>query len=532
MADGGLSALPSNIEAEQALLGVLLYEPDVFPDLGNLTATDFYEPFHGRLFESISRRIASGQLADPVTVLPDFETDVAFEELGSIRYLADLVDRAPTSAAAVAYAQTIRDYARRRRLLQIGDHLAASAAAGDHLGIQDAEQALAELRRSTSPFRIKPASLVDPTTIPTRQWLYGHHLIRKYVSTTISPGGLGKSSLVLAEAVAMASGRRLLGDRPDGTLRVFYWNGEDPQDEIDRRLAAVCLEHKVSNQDLGDRLFTASGRDMSIQIASMGPHGVILNETLIAQLIQQLKHHRIDVLSVDPFVSLHSVPENDNGAIDAVIKRGFARIANEVDCAIEIVHHTRKPGGGASKQETSVDDARGASALLGAVRSARVLNEMTEQEAVDTGVENRHDYFRVDNGKANMSRRTSGGKWFEKVSVDLRNGAASDLVPAVRSWELPGLFADVSPDKVVEMQRLVGIGEHRLDAQAKLWVGYAVGMALHLDAHDQDVKKRIKRMIDTWVKTGFLVVEERQDEKRDLRKFVVPGTPSDGCRTS
>lgn len=517
------SALPFNTEAEQALLGALLYTPDIFADLGELSPTDFHEPFHGRLFDSISRRIIKNEIADAITIMSDFETDSAFEELGGLRYLADLVDHAPPAPSAVAYAQTVREYARRRQLTQIGDHLALAASRGDTAAIQDAEQALAELRRHTSPFRIKPSVLIDPTKIPTRQWVYGHHLLRKFVSTTISPGGLGKSSLVLAESVAMATGRHLLADKPHGISRVFYWNGEDPQEEIDRRLAATCLEYRISNEDLGGRLFTASGRDMPLQIAHMGPNGVVLNETLIAQLIQQLKFNRIDVFSVDPFVSVHQVGENDNGAIDAVIKRGFARIADEVGCAVEVVHHTRKPGGGATKQETSVDDARGASALLGAVRSARVLNEMTDQEAIDANVENRHDYFRVDNGKSNMSRRSAGGQWFQKVSVDLRNGAASDLVPVVRTWEMPGLFSSVKPSDTLEMQRLVGLGEHRLDPQAKQWVGHAVGAALGLDSIDKDDRKRITKMLKTWIETGILIVEERLDDKREMKKFVVPG---------
>jgi hypothetical protein len=36
----------------------------------------------------------------------------------------------------------------------------------------------------------------DPKTIPRREWLYGRHYIRKYLSTTIAPGGVGKSALL------------------------------------------------------------------------------------------------------------------------------------------------------------------------------------------------------------------------------------------------------------------------------------------------------------------------------------------------
>ena len=66
--------------------------------------------------------------------------------------------------------------------------------------------------------KAKPAGITasafvwrNPKDIPPRQRVYGRHLIRKFLSTTAAPGGIGKSSLVLAEAVAMASGRNLLG---------------------------------------------------------------------------------------------------------------------------------------------------------------------------------------------------------------------------------------------------------------------------------------------------------------------------------
>src|SRR5690606_4620106 len=57
----------------------------------------------------------------------------------------------------------------------------------------------------------KPFIPVDPATIPPREWLYGRHLMRKFVSVTVAPGGVGKSSLAIVEAVAMASGKPLLG---------------------------------------------------------------------------------------------------------------------------------------------------------------------------------------------------------------------------------------------------------------------------------------------------------------------------------
>jgi hypothetical protein len=50
--------------------------------------------------------------------------------------------------------------------------------------------------------------------IPPREWLYGRHYQRGVVSGTVAPGGRGKSSLVMVEAVAMATCRNLLGEQP------------------------------------------------------------------------------------------------------------------------------------------------------------------------------------------------------------------------------------------------------------------------------------------------------------------------------
>ena len=54
---------------------------------------------------------------------------------------------------------------------------------------------------------------------------------------------------------------------------------------------------------------------------------------------------QIDVVMIDPFISSHQVPENDNNAIDAVAKT-WTMIADITNTAIDLAHHTRKTGGG------------------------------------------------------------------------------------------------------------------------------------------------------------------------------------------
>jgi replicative DNA helicase len=123
---------PANIEAEQALLGVLLYDNAAYERLSDaLQPSHFFEPFHGRLYGAIQAHVRRGHLAEPILLAEQFQRDPAFEELGGIRYLADMVDRAPPAANAPDYARVIYDLALRRDLIRIGGDIAAAAQEGD-----------------------------------------------------------------------------------------------------------------------------------------------------------------------------------------------------------------------------------------------------------------------------------------------------------------------------------------------------------------------------------------------------------------
>ncbi len=130
--DAPLAVAPSNIEAEQALLGALLYDNAAYERLSDrLQARHFYEPFHQRLFSALESHIRKGQLAEPILLADEFKHDPAFEELGGVRYLADLVDRAPPAANAPDYARAIYDLALRRDLIRIGGEITVEAQAHD-----------------------------------------------------------------------------------------------------------------------------------------------------------------------------------------------------------------------------------------------------------------------------------------------------------------------------------------------------------------------------------------------------------------
>lgn len=380
----------------------------------------------------------------------------------------------------------------------------------------------ASQRIAATPFLAR-----DPTIIPPRQWLYGKHYVRSHTSTTIAPGGAGKTSLSCGEAVSMVTGRPLLGgDLPRRKLRVWLWNLEDPKEEMERRLAAVLLHFEIKGAEL-EGLFVDSGRSSPLILATKVRDQVVVAEPVVDDLIREIRDKRIDAIIVDPFVSSHAVPENDNGAIDRVVKT-WAHIAEATSCAVELVHHARKPPSGSSAPFT-VDDARGAVSLIGAVRSARILNVMSDDEAAKAGVpaEQRRSYFRIDDGKANMRPPLEAATWHRIVSVPLDNQTVDDdgdWVGVVTPWAMPGVMEGLSGDQVRKVQDRIAAGEWAENEQAGNWAGHAVAEALELDLYGDGVRPRIKTLLRTWIKGGALKIERRRDMKKGRDKpFVVVG---------
>jgi hypothetical protein len=377
-----------------------------------------------------------------------------------------------------------------------------------------------------SPSRIvaRPFAWPDPVTIPRRQFLFGRHYVRKVIGATIGGGGRAKTTLSHIEAVSMACGRILLTGERITPLRVWCANGEEDQDEIDRRFAAVCQRYAITKADCGDRLFVQSVRESPLRFAAMVHGAPKLNAAALHQFEAEIKARRIDVFMLDPLISFHSVLENDNGCMDLLLKEGLGGIASRTDSAGEVFHHPGKPKPG--QADTTVEDARGASAIIWAVRSARVLNFMTVEEAAKLGIgeDERRLHIRTANGKANMGPQGKAS-WFKLEIEKLANG---DDIACASPWKPPDPFKGVSTADMHKCRTLSQTGAYRLDSRSSDWVGYMVADVVKINVShgaENDPKDiaRIKQILRTWLKNKVFAIEKRQDKNRKERSFVVPG---------
>lgn len=368
-----------------------------------------------------------------------------------------------------------------------------------------------------------PFEWIDPTKLPRREFAFGTHYIRKYVSVTGAPGGLGKSSNSIVDALSMVSGRALAGTKPPLRLKVWLFNMEDPRDELERRIMAAAVHYNLKPDDLRG-LFVDTGREQELVIAREDKRsGVKVIEPIVEAVTEQIRANEIDVMIVDPFVSTHAVNENDNGAIDKVAKL-WALIADKTNCSIDVVHHLRK----VSDREATVEDMRGAVALIGAARSVRVLNRMTEDQATQAAVADRFGYFSITYGKSNLTPLSHRLDWRYLESVPLGNGRGltkpQDHAPVVTEWKWPTseeVSGALTGEQKAHIKTLLDNGSYKEGARAKNWAGQAVAYALGLDLEEDTAKRRATTVLKAMMQEGELVKSEEKDPvRREQAVFI------------
>jgi hypothetical protein len=393
----------------------------------------------------------------------------------------------------------------------------------------------AELRERMAPdaasnvvsFDPIPFVFSDPSKIPLRDWIYGKYLLRGIVSMTIASGAVGKTSLKIVEALALATGRPLLGVDVPKPCRVWLFNLEDSVLELRRRVSAAMMHYNIKQEDIADRLLIDA--EKSLIITETNREGTKMKVPVVNALVDAIQARKIDVLTVDPFISSHDAPENDNGAMDLVMKSGWIQVSRLGDCSVNMCHHTTKVDAGTATAMSG----RGGGAVVAAARSVQVLNNMTPEDAVKAGLESPVGYFNATYDKENNAPKSSSKEWYRFADVSLGNGGKgnlaqlkSDKVGVVTRWDWPSnasFTEDVTGEQLQAIKNWLKIGQHRKDAQCKDWAGYAVGKVLNLgtskDTMEDHDRHRIKRMLDTWLKDGILK-EYTEKVDRTYRPFL------------
>ena len=367
-----IPTFPSNIEAEQALLGAILINNEVYDRVASfLTPDHFYDPVHARIYETAGRRIQKNFQANAVTLKTFLEDDEGLKELGGPTYLARLAGAAVSIYSARDYAQAIYDLAIRRELMNIGAEIRERAQRADAETepteqIVEAEQrlyGLAEKGRSDGGF----VSFLKAATeaIESANAAYQRDGGLAGVSTGLLDmdrklGGLhpsdllilagrpsmGKTSLATNVAFNIAKAFRE-GERPDGTFgtvnggKVGFYSLEMSAEQLATRILSEqsrVPSEKIRRGDMTEeefRNFLEAARELERMPFYIDDTASIPIGTLAARARRLKRTHGLDALFVDYLQLIRGSGRSDNRVNEiAEISMGLKAIAKELNIPV------------------------------------------------------------------------------------------------------------------------------------------------------------------------------------------------------
>ncbi|MCA0318468.1 MAG: helicase RepA family protein [Proteobacteria bacterium] len=454
----------------------------------------------------------------------------ALDELAwSARALAEAGTQAD-AARALAHPLWNLDEARRERLRDQVAELAIKAGARP-AEVPAAAASAAHPAYSAPallPFKLEmitdESGLMDSVLPPS---LYGNVFNRGEVFITGALPGVGKTTLMIDEAVCLASGLSLLGVPVNEPCNVLLLNLEDRVERIKQRVRAFCELASVMPSHFKGTLHVAGAVEIGGALIIGGEErgSFKINESALLNLRRMVEAHRIDVVMIDPLVSMHQGNENASGAMDGILK-ALARMSMELNFAVHINHHVGKLPRGATA--VTLHDLRGSSAILGAIRGGRVINWTSEDErerAMDAGqtAEEVKRLVRVSYEKVSYGEPPSA----EYYAIKGHDVVAPGMMfpPLYRSSGMVRVklakSTRLTNDEVVRVH--TGMVPHwsRKSPKSPQWVGIRVGALLDLDMGDKSNKKRVEFIVSDLIRRGVLKVVEGQKANREKTEDVV-----------
>ena len=139
---------PSNIEAEQALLGSILVNNDIIDEISaKISSSVFYDPAHIKIYDVIENLNNKGMIANPITLKNFFEKDNMLNEVGGTEYLVKLTRFSGSTKQALDYAKLIHEMYLRRELVSISEKLSYDTL-NANIQEQDAENIIENTEKS------------------------------------------------------------------------------------------------------------------------------------------------------------------------------------------------------------------------------------------------------------------------------------------------------------------------------------------------------------------------------------------------
>lgn len=272
---------PCAVEAEQAVLGGLMLDPQAFNRIAaTLAEADFYRRDHALIFRAIGELVGRGEPADAVTLGDWFEAQGVAELVGGVGYVYKLANTTPSASSIGSYARIVREKAQLRRVIDAATEActAAWAADAEPASVVDAAvRSMMGIGRSHAEHTVSMREALRRLSDRMTK-IYANGGVLPGVTSGIADldkklGGFQDGDLVLIPARPSMGKTSILGfcvaHAGEKGIPVGLVSGEQPAEQIALRLVsarAKIAAHRIRNADLHEHEWpklTIANADMS-----------------------------------------------------------------------------------------------------------------------------------------------------------------------------------------------------------------------------------------------------------------------------
>lgn len=317
--------------------------------------------------------------------------------------------------------------------------------------------ALSPLDHADRPFSLRRFTGDVP---PPRPWSYGTLLMVGAVTGIAAPPGVGKTTFSMQLAIAFAMDQKFgpWEPRPGGGGKVWIYNGEEPQDELDRRFMAACREMGVMEDKAAKRVAYNSGLDERLKLIVVDENGGPQRSPDVDLIKDHIRENGIKLFLIDPLIEFNGGAKEDNETFHAMGAL-LREIGHDCECSVGFFHHTPKAATG----DTSAGDMnamRGGGPIIGVARFVLTMFSMTTQDAEKYAIpiSERRQYVRIDDAKVSMGPRSGEPQWWKLCGMGIDNAQGvrpADMIGVLRAVGLNE--GGSSPAQATDGKRLVAI---------------------------------------------------------------------------
>lgn len=358
-----LDSLPSDLEAERAILGSIINQNLLLDEALSLGCQGkFFLESHRRIFAAMIKLKEEGHPITEISLHGVLIDAGELEQAGGAAFLSSLDIGIPKTDSIAYYIKRLRQKNIQRQIIKAGMYLSSMDFSVSDPGaviddsISKFESMLDEMNKWESSPLIYPFNdFITKDFGP--QELIGFEVRRRELCLIAAVTNRGKSTLIRNALLALATGSEFLPlVIAAESRRVLLLDFESSMGRLQSDLAVMTRswpEEKLER--LRENFFVLCEPRQGDDMLSLSHHMKIIE--------REAKKHKLDLIAVDTASAAFDLfNENDNGEVARKALKPLLQLARSLDCAVVLAHHKGKMSQDESRTSEKAYSARGASA--------------------------------------------------------------------------------------------------------------------------------------------------------------------------